>query len=153
MAIVVFNLGCPQTKKDEKRSVSAVFARRAGRQGLRLPRPDLVLASSPPLATTRPAYSLSCFYEVPLIMEIREIETGYLDLENSLLKKIFISPVHRTALKAYDRAESIIATSPGIAMTAAEITSTGKTIHVLPDELDFETLFQEFNKILTAIQL
>jgi len=38
-------------------------------------------------------------------------------------------------------------------MTVAQITSPGKTVYVLPDELDFETLFQEFNNILTAMQL
>ncbi|HQD53138.1 MAG: glycosyltransferase [Dethiobacteria bacterium] len=153
MAIVVFNLGCSQVKEGERKGINATFARRAARQGRRLPRPDLVLASSPPLATAGPAYSLSCFYEVPLIMEIRKIEAVPLDYRDSLWKRIFTPPEQRTALKAFSRAQSIIATSPGIAMTVAQITSPGKTVYVLPDELDFETLFQEFNNILTAMQL
>ena len=89
MAIVVFNLGCPQVKEGERKGINATFARRAARQGRRLPRPDLVLASSPPLATAGPAYSLSCFYEVPLIMEIRKIEAVPLDYRDSLWKRIF----------------------------------------------------------------
>ena len=127
-----------------------LFARQAARQGRWLP-PDLVLASLPPLASAGPAYSLSCFYKVPLIMELREVDSYFIDSRDSLLKKIMYFLVRRNVLKVYCRADSIIVTSPEIAALATQLTSPEKEITVLPDELDYENLFKEFTKILTAV--
>ncbi len=152
MAIVTFNLGYNSRMRTwEKRRISTYFARQAARQGRRLPHPDLVLASLPPLASAGPAYSLSCFYKVPLIMELREVDSYFIDSRDSLLKKIMYFLVRRNVLKVYCRADSIIVTSPEIAALATQLTSPEKEITVLPDELDYENLFKEFTKILTAV--
>lgn len=153
MAIVTFNLGYSrEMKPGQKRRISSSFARQAARQGRRLPHPDLVLASSPPTALAGSAYSLSSFYQVPLIMEVREIDSSFIDFRDSLLKKILFSPVRRKALKAYCGADSIIVTGPETAATAAQITGSAKEITVLSDELDFENLYRGFHRILSAIQ-
>lgn len=152
MAIVTFNLGCSrEMKPGQRRRISSDFARQAYRQGRRLPHPDLVLASSPPPALAWSAWKLSSFYRVPLVIEIREIDSSFIDSRNSLLKNI-VFPVRRNTLKAYCRAESIIVGGPEMAETAAQITGPAKEITILPDELDFEDLYQGFSKILTAIQ-
>lgn len=152
VAIVTFNLDYNRKMKPgQKRRISSAFARQAARQVRRLPHSDLVIASSPPLDLAGPAYLLSSFYRVPLIMEIREIDDTFIDSRDNLLKKILYSPVRRNVLKAYCRADSIIVTSPEIAGTVAQITSPDKEITVLPDELDYRNLFQEFSKILAAI--
>lgn len=150
LAVVVFNSGYPPVKKDEGRAAAMLFARRAGRQGRRLPPPDLILASSPPLEMTAPAYTLSCFYEVPLLLEIRRMGAWHLYFKDNPLKQLF-SPVRRTAMKAYGRAEAIITGGPGAALQAAQFTQPGKTVYVLPEDLEFDSLFQQFNRIVTEM--
>jgi len=104
----------PSGEGGERKGINATFAAGPPGRGVGCrARPGA--ASSPPLATAGPAYSLSCFYEVPLIMEIRKMRGSALDYRDSLWKRIFTPPEQRTALKAFSRAQSIIATSPGIA--------------------------------------
>ncbi len=143
-AIVVLNLD------NRRRRVSSVFARKAVRQARNLPTPDLVLASSPPLALAGSAYSLSSFYQVPLILEIRGVEDFYGESRDSILNSFFSFQMRRRALKAYCRSDSIIVPSPAIAFATTQITSPDKLINVLPDELDYRDLFQKFSKILSA---
>ena len=143
-AIVVFNLD------NNRRRISSVFARQAARQGRKLPSPDLVLASSPPLALAGTAYSLSSFYRVPFILEIRGVEDFYGESRNSILNSISCFQMRRKALKAYCQADSIMVPSPAIAFATTKITFSDKLINVLPDELDYRDLFQKFSKIMSA---
>lgn len=150
VAFVVLDTGRPHSPNASGRDESRRFARRAARQGRKLPHFDLVLASSPPQPINRPAYTLSCFNKAPLILEVREIGDLHLYAQESPLKKLLAPPLLRTAWKAYHRARSIIATSPETAAAAAGITP-GKEVHLLPLELDFENLFEQFNRILGSI--
>jgi hypothetical protein len=148
MALIVFNMGYPRHIAGEGRRDSLKFARRAARQGRRLPAPDLVLASTPPLAINGPAHFLSCFYKAPLVMELREAAGVPGRVEGNMLNKLLVSPLQRSAHKAFLRAESIIATSPEAAQAARELAPSGKTVHLLPDDLTPGTLFQKFGEIL-----
>lgn len=153
MAVVTFNLGCSrEMKPGQRRRISSAFARQAYRQGRRLPHPDLVLASSPPPALAWSAYRLSSFYKVPLVIEIREIDSFFIGSRDSRLKNILSSLLRHNALKAYCRADAIIVNDPEMAEEAAQLTGPAKEIAILPDELDFEKLYQGFRKILSAIR-
>lgn len=152
MAIVVLNPGHKQLMNaGPERRVSAVFARRASRQGRNLPPPDLVLASSSSPALAGAAFSLSSFYGVPLILEVRAMERSFVDFGPGFWKRIFTSPRRRRALKAYLRADSIIVPSPEMALTVAPIPASEERVAILSDELDYSELFHEFSKILTPL--
>ena len=86
-------------------------------------------------------------------MELREVDSYFIDSRDSLLKKIMYFLVRRNVLKVYCRADSIIVNSPEIAALATQLTSPEKEITVLPDELDYENLFKEFTKILSLIHI
>lgn len=150
IAFIVLDTGRPHPQKAVGCDESRRFARRALRQGRKLPHFDLVLASSPPLPINRPAYALSCFNKAPLILEVRAMGSFPLHAQESPLKKLLAPPLQRTVLKAYQRARSIIVTSPETAAAAAGITP-GKEVHFLPLDLDFDTLFEQFNRILGSI--
>ena len=152
MAIIALNPGGRPKKKGQER-ISAAFARQAARQGRRLPPPDLVLASSPPLALAGAAFSLSSFYRVPLVLEIGGIGDSLTGSGDNLLERIFHFSVRRNALKAYCRAESIIFTSRETALAATEIFVPFGMVSALPDEGDFENTFLEFNKVMAALRL
>lgn len=150
MALIVFNIDHPLQEAGRKRGSARSFARRALLQGRRLPPADLVLASTPPAAVYRPAYALSCFYKAPLIMEIGDEAGIRRSGDENILKKLFTSSLRRAARKGFERAHSIIAISPGVAQLAEEFAPPGKTVHLLPDDLGDEALFQRFSDILKA---
>ncbi len=153
MAIVTFNLGYNfRMRTREKWRICSHFARQAARQSRRLPRPDLLLVSLPPLTVTKPALLISTFYRVPLIIEIREIDNAIITPVDNWWKRILASPVQRTALITFHRATSIIATSQENAVAIAQITLPGKAITVIPDHLAPGSAFDEFSKILTTIE-
>lgn len=150
MAVIVLNPVHRLLGGRARPYAAARFARRAGSLGRKLPRPDLVLASSPPQAVSRPAYALSCFYGAPLVLEIRENAGAEPGLKDSPLKQVPFSN-WRAAARACARAEAIITNGPGTAMLAAEFASPGRTIHILSDGLDFESLFEEFEGIVAPV--
>ena len=150
MAIVVLNPGGRRMKRG--RLGSAAFARQAARQGRRVPPPDVVLASSPPLALAGVASSLSSFYKVPLLLEIGGDKDSLPGSGGSLLERVLQFPVRRRARQAYCRAESVIFTSQETAEAAAEIFIPFGRVRVLPDEGDYESLFHEFKGILAACE-
>lgn len=152
MAIVALNTGYSKPEQEiRRRWIATAFARQSARQGRRLPPPDLVLASLPPLALAGSARSLSSYYGVPLILEIREIADILIGSQENLLNKLFNSPICRRALKACRMADSIIVPSLEVADRAAQILTSEKVINILPDDLDCSDLYQKFSEILTGI--
>ena len=89
---------------------------------------------------------------MPLIIEIREIDSSFIDSRSNRLKNMVSSLLRRNIRKAYRRADAIIVNGPEKAEMAAQITGSAKDIAVLPDDLDYELLFQEFRKIFSAIK-
>ncbi len=152
MAIIVLNPGGGPVKRGQKR-MSASFARQAVKQGRRLPPPDVVLVSSPPLALAGAASSLGSFYRVPIILEIGEGDDFPTGGGYNLLEKFVHYSVQRSALRAYCRAESIIFTSREAALAAAEKFVPFGMVSVLPDDGDFENTFHEFSKIVATLRL
>ncbi len=152
VAIVVLNVDDSMVKKAaSRRRLSSIFARRAAKQGRNLPAPDLLLSSMPPLALAGTASSLSSYYRIPMILELREVDDFIIGSQENLFKAAFRSLIRRRALKAYHRADSIIVPSREAAVTAERIISADKMIALIPDELDYSDLFQKFSKVLTGM--
>lgn len=148
LAVVTFNIDyAPEMKTREKRRVFLSFARQASRQGRRLPRPDIILASSPPLTVGLPALSLSRHYRVPLVMEVRELWPDAVIHRNKLRNKTLISLARRLEQKMYRRSVHIIATTPAIASAVHERTGPGAPVTIIPEDFDEERLCQQFNEI------
>lgn len=152
VAVVAFNLDySPQMKPGAKRHAFMAFARQASGQGRRLPRPDLVLASSPPLTVAMPALSLSRCYRVPLVIEIRELWPDAVVQRGTISGKTLISLSRRLEQKTYRRAARIIATCRGIAEAIRECAVDEKKISVIPAGLCGDELFAQFSRVLEGI--
>ncbi|MEW5784937.1 MAG: glycosyltransferase [Bacillota bacterium] len=152
MAVIAFNNDYhPGMSTGEKRRSFISYARSAARQGRRLPRPDLILASSPPLTTAWAALSTSKHYRVPLFLEIRELWPDAVIHRRSLRNKTLISLARRLEQKAYRQAACILAPAPGIAEAVRESVSDRDKVVLLPDYLDSGALNEQFSGLLKKI--
>ncbi len=151
MAVVTFNLRySPGMKTGEKRRALIAYARRASRQGRHLPRPDLVLASTPPLTAVMPALSLCRYYRVPLVAEIRELWPDAVISRGTLRNKTLISLAQRLEYKTYRDAELVIASCGRVAGAVRE--RSGRShVPVIPDHLGGDELFEQFADALKRI--
>lgn len=151
MAIVAFNQSGrmkEQTGSKEEHREALSFARFAAGQGRRLPRPDLVLAASPPLEASKVALSLSSRYGALLVMDIREAEPS-LQMEGAGRLSLFIASFRRrSALKSYVSSAAIITTGEDIADLIRESASIHGRIGVIPESAAGEELFEAFMKLL-----
>ncbi len=134
LAIIVMNIpyGSDMKPLDKGRYLVA-YARKALLQGRRLPRPDLIIASSPPLTAVAPAISLSRRFGAPLILEIREPWPEALIRRGALKHKTLIKLFRRLEQKAYAAAAAIVALSPAVAGSLKKETACRGKIHIIDE--------------------
>jgi glycosyltransferase involved in cell wall biosynthesis len=89
------------------------FARRALALARRLPRPDLVFASSPPLPQVLPSALLSATWGVPLVLEVRDLWPAFL-IEGGLLRsRLLVATMRAIEAFALRYASRVVLVSPG----------------------------------------
>lgn len=102
-------------------------------QGRRLPRPDFIIASSPPLTASIAALKLSRHHKAPLILEIWEIWPDALIQRGTLNNKAIIAQLRRWEQKVYAGASRIIAASTEIANLLRDKQDLFEPIDLLPE--------------------
>ena len=112
IAVVVFNLRYhPEMSKLKKIVFYRSYAGAAKIQGRRLPRPDLVIAVTPPLPVVLPALSLCKHYDVPLFLEVGERWPRTLEQRGTLRNKQLIALARHLEHEAFKKAECIFTSS------------------------------------------
>ena len=115
MEVIVLNAPYASTMVSGQRIRSFVnYARRAQSVGRRLPRPDVVLATSTPLTVALPGIRLSRRFRIPLVFEVRDLWPEAPIQMCALRNPLAISAARMLERKAYRRAARIIALSPGM---------------------------------------
>ncbi len=152
LKIITFNVPLEKEMGALKKAQSFLkFARMTGRQGKMLPKPDLILAVSPPLTATLPALSLSKHYGVPLVAEIRELwPDGPLErgtMQNGLLVKA----ARRLEQRLYEKAGRIVAWRDDIAGTVKERWVERAKVAVIEEGLSEEQLIDRYEQIFKGI--
>jgi glycosyltransferase involved in cell wall biosynthesis len=104
------------------------------------PKPDVLLASSPPLFPMLPALLYSKWRRVPLVLEIRDLWPDSAVQMGLLHNRVLISLMRRLEHSLYDHAQAIITLTDGIRDDIeARGWPTGK-LHVITCGVDFEAL-------------
>jgi glycosyltransferase involved in cell wall biosynthesis len=117
----------------------AVFAVGALLVGLRLPRPDVVLASSPHLFTGVTGWLLAKRRRVPFVLEIRDlwpqilVDTGRIREGSSMHRA-----VRALELFLYRRADAIVVLAKGVAAALVDDGVPAERIHFVPNAADPE---------------
>lgn len=139
---------------DYRKKMSAFirFKRLTERQGRQLPKPDFIVALSPPLTALMPALKLSSFYNVPLAIEIRELWPDA-PIERGTLKNfILIRMARKFEEKIYEKADCVIADSKEIADVVKERWVERAKITVLPQMDDENEMINSYSKAFKEIK-
>jgi glycosyltransferase involved in cell wall biosynthesis len=90
------------------------FAAAAAATVLRLPRPDVVYATSPPLTTALPAMAASVRHRAPLVFEVRDLWPEAPIQMGALTNPALVRLARSLERFIYHRAARVIALSPGM---------------------------------------
>lgn len=114
-----------------------VFAIGAFLVGLRLPRPDVVYASSPHLLTGLSGWGLARIRRVPFVLEIRDLWPQILvDMGRIRAGSLVHRLVRGLELFLYRRADAIVVLAHGVAQAIAEDGIPLERIHFIPNAAD-----------------
>lgn len=139
---------------DYRKKMSAFirFKRLTKRQGRQLPKPDCILALSPPLTALMPALELSSYYGVPLAIEIRELWPDAPIQRGTLKNIILIKMARKFEEKVYEKADCIIAGSKGIADAVKERWVERAKIKILPQMDNENEMINIYNEAFKDIK-
>ena len=129
------------------------FARMSRTQGHRLPKPNLIIAASPPLTAVWPALKLGQFYQVPVVIDIRELWPDGPVQRGSLKNKLLIRVFKGLEQKAYQQASRIIVSGKNIAeMVKLRVADQAK-IKIVSNKSDNRTLIEQFEHALEEFKV
>jgi hypothetical protein len=127
------------------------FARMVKKQGLQLPRPDLILAASPPLTAVWPALKLKEHFKVPLVVEIRELWPDALVQRGSLRGSLPLKALTRFEQQVYEKADRIIAGGVGIADAIKARLPEKAKVSVIPEGLDERDMIRLYGEAMAGL--
>ena len=139
-----------QARRSRKLFAYFKFARMVQKQGLQLPRPDLILAVSPPLAALWPALKLKEHFKVPLVVEIRELWPDALVQRGSLRGSLPLKAVTSFEQQVYEKADRIIAGGVGIADALKARQPERAKITVIPEGLDERDIIRLYDEAMAG---
>ncbi|MDZ4131748.1 MAG: glycosyltransferase, partial [Dethiobacteria bacterium] len=149
---VTFNVDYSSQSGNRKKFFSYLkFARMVRKQGLQLPKPDLILASSPPLSAVWPALKLKVHHKVPLVVEIRELWPDAPVQRGSLRGSLLIKRVSRCEQQVYENADRIIAGGAGIAEAIKERQTLRAKISIIPEGFEGTELIRLYDKAMAGL--
>lgn len=104
----------------------------------KIPKPDIILATSPPLFTGIIGAIFKKLWKIPLILDIRDIWPESVESVGAVHNKTLLKQGVRLARWIYKNADKITVTSPGIAKGIKNQEPSIKDIAILPNgaELD-----------------
>jgi hypothetical protein len=137
-----------QASRNRKLFAYLKFARMVKKQGLQLPRPDLILAVSPPLSAVWPALKLKERFKVPLVVEIRELWPDALVQRESLRGSLPIKVLTRFEQQVYEKADRIIAGGVGIADAIKARQPERAKISIIPEGIDVQDMIRLYGEAL-----
>ena len=129
------------------------FARMSRVQGHRLPKPNLIIAASPPLTAVWPALKLGQFYQVPVVIDIRELWPDGPVLRGSLKNKLLIRVFKSLEQRAYQRVSRIIVSGESMAETVKVRVAESDKIRIIADKNDGRSQIEQFEHTLVEFKV
>lgn len=114
------------------------FARLASRVGRKLGKPDVVYATHTPLTIGLAGISLSHYFNVPFVFEVRDLWPEALVNVGGLKNPLVIWWLRRMAKKIYAEAEHIVALSPGMKEGIVRTGIPSDRVTVIPNASDLD---------------
>ena len=143
--VVAFNAPYnDQMSNTQKLAAYIKFARMAGKQGRLMPRPDILIAATPPLSATAPALKLKKFFEIPMILEVRDIWPDVLVQRGMLKNRFLIKRLRNLVERYYEQSDRIVTSNPEIAALIREHCSEQEKVTAVtgkPEDLEITMIY------------
>jgi hypothetical protein len=128
------------------------FARLVIRQGRNLPRPDLIVAVTPPLTAAWAALKLSKETGAPLLTEVRELWPDALIERGSLRNRLVVKAARRMEEKIYENSQRIVACGEEIANAVKERWVERAKVSVVPGDLETAGLLEAYDSLIGSLK-
>ena len=149
MTMVVLNAPYEQKMSNLQKLKSYLkFSRMVDRQARLLPKPDLLLVSTPPLSAAIPALKLKKFFDTPLILEVRELWPDAPIQRGTLKNRLLIKWARKQEENVYLKADRIVASGAGIAESVKGVITERNKVYTIPDGLDDQEMQDGYRKAL-----
>ncbi len=127
------------------------FSRLVDRQARLLPKPDLLMVSTPPLSAAMPAVKLKKFFGTPLILEVRELWPDAPIQRGTLKNRLLIKWARNQEEKVYWNADRIVASGTGIAEAVKSVLIGRAKVYNIPDGLGDQEMLEGYSKALDKL--
>jgi glycosyltransferase involved in cell wall biosynthesis len=114
------------------------FARLANNVGKKLSRPDVVFATHTPLPVGLAGAALAQYFNVPFVFEVRDLWPEALVNLGVLKNPLAIWHLRRMAKKIYDKAQHIVALSPGMKEGIVRAGVPAEKVTIIPNASDLD---------------
>lgn len=152
LTMVVLNAPYEQQMSSLQKLKSYVkFSRMVDRQARLLPKPDLLLVSSPPLSAAMPALKLKKYFGTPLILEVRELWPDAPIQRGTLKNSLLIKWARNQEEKVYLKADRIVASGAGIAEAVKGVIIERAKVYTIPDGLDDQEMLAGYKGALDKL--
>lgn len=113
----------------------------------KIPKPDVIIATSPPLFVGLIGVIFKKLWKVPLILDIRDIWPESAESVGAVKKKNLIKQAEKLARWIYKNANCITATSPGIEKKILQATSSKlhAKINIIPNGAELDLFRPDIN--------
>lgn len=149
LTMVVFNAPYEQHMSNLQKFKSYLkFSQLVNKQARLLPKPDLLLVSTPPLSAAMPAMKLKKVFGTPLIVEVRELWPDAPIQRGTLKNRLLIKWARNQEEKIYRAADRIITSGNGIAEAVKMILVERAKVYTIPDGLDDQEMLGGYRQAL-----
>lgn len=127
------------------------FSRLVDRQARLLPKPDLLLVSSPPLSAAMAVMKLKKYFGTPLILEVRELWPDAPIQRGTLKNRLLIKWARKQEENIYLKADRIVASGTGIAEAVKGVSTERNKVYNIPDGLDDQEMLESYRKAFDKV--
>ena len=129
------------------------FARMAGKQGPLMPKPDILIAATPPLSAVAPAIKLKQFFKIPLVLEVRELWPDALVQGGTLKNRFLIKKVSKFEEKVYRQSDRIVTGDREIAALIRERCSEQEKVTAVTGRPEDHEIKMIYDRLIEELAL
>ncbi len=152
ITMVAFNVPChEQMSSMQKLAAYIKFARMTAKQGPIMPKPDILMVATPPLSVITPALQLKKFFNIPLVLEVREIWPDALVQGGILKNRFLLKRLSKLEENLYEYADRIVTSDRESAALIRERCSEPEKVTTVIEKSDESEIKMIYERLIEEL--